>query len=108
MTKKQIDGRDFAPGWTGAGVEILSARQEPGTTGLKGRILRVRYDCCGDDNEIRYESLYARVRKERVEGRRDQLCHACQRRLKFKRTPTIQEAPPLDPARAMAISGAWR
>ena len=105
---KAFDGREFVVSWTGAGVEILSIRQTLGTTGLKGRIYRVRCDCCMEEGELLYESLYARVRKARVKQRRDQLCHACQRRLRFKRTAKIPDAPPLDPTRALAISGAWR
>jgi hypothetical protein len=70
-----VDGRAIVAGWTGAGLEVLSVSQGPDQAGLAGRIYRVRYDCCGTEADIKYESLTRRIYKyNHGEASRCQTC----------------------------------
>jgi hypothetical protein len=64
---KSFDGRAlFVPGFEGVGLEILSMRSP--TPRLADRVYLIRYDCCGTEAEMKYDTLYWRVKEERKPG----------------------------------------
>jgi hypothetical protein len=63
MSAPIVKGRTILEGWVGAGLEVLSVTQSADESGLQGRIYRVRYDCCGAEMDLKYESLTRRIYK---------------------------------------------
>ena len=64
---KAFDGRKvFVPGFEGVGLEIVSVISP--TERLEDRSFRVRYDCCGQEGEMKYSTLYWRFKEERKDG----------------------------------------
>jgi hypothetical protein len=86
----KINGNDFITGWSGAGLEILAVGQSPGTTGLTDRLYRIRYDCCGTEADIKYESLTRRIYKH-AHGEASR-CQACVRGDKNARAAATRRA----------------
>ena len=107
MSAPIVNGRSIVAGWTGAGLVVLSVTQSADESGLQGRIYRVRYDCCGAEAMLKYESLTRRIYKySHGDATR---CQSCVRGGNVRSVRAVQtRASKYSPMRAAALRLAAR